>query len=800
MPGRGPQVVVVVGVDGAGRTHRLEAIAAARGPAVLRLPAPPGPAQHLGEQLAEARQRAALVLVDDAHRWDAGSLRLLTAAARDGLDLIMARRPTIEAPELAELDETLSARGEVEVLHPLGRDEVSALVTAVTGRACPTEVGTSLWEASGGMPAVAAALARSLDDGPGPPGVPAALLARMQRRVAVLPGFAAQTARLLALRVGLPDAALAHACGVSEAELGEALRGLRDEGMLLPGTERMIPAVADALLTELPPGQRRRLHDLLAGALAAAGAPAAEVAAQLRAAGARGPRAVHAYLAAGESLRFADPRAALDWFDDARRAGAPGGAAGAAEAAAQLGLAVDTEADAAPGTDTAPGAGRLALVAGALAMAHGRADRAAEHLVTAPDPGPVLAVPALMALGQRDRARSAGNSPAPRALRLFADAALAATDPVEAVAVAIEAAEAAELTPPSAVLPDTPHALGAVLAVTAGDAASATHLLEQGIRQGLGGPAAQPRHRLLLAWTQLRTGRLDAATAGFARLRPDDAGAEPNGRDRMLHAAVAAGLARRRGDLALLRRTWAGVERVLARRTLDLFQLEAAEELAVAAARLRRIRRLDPVLAALEGIVAALAPAPVWEVTLGWLHLQVAVAADDAGAARTAADRIGAAAAPGHRQSAQRLAAPVWADALAGTVEAEAVLAATEALAGAELPWEGSRLAGDAAIRVPDAAAARRLLERARELSSAEPGTPRPEADGPPSGLSEREFEVARLVLAGRTHREIGAQLFIAPKTVEHHVARIRTKLGATTRAEFVAALQGLLGNDPVSP
>ena len=46
------------------------------------------------------------------------------------------------------------------------------------------------------------------------------------------------------------------------------------------------------------------------------------------------------------------------------------------------------------------------------------------------------------------------------------------------------------------------------------------------------------------------------------------------------------------------------------------------------------------------------------------------------------------------------------------------------------------------------------------------------------------------MVLAGGTHREIGARLFISPKTVEHHVARIRTKLGATNRAEFVAALR----------
>jgi DNA-binding CsgD family transcriptional regulator len=62
-----------------------------------------------------------------------------------------------------------------------------------------------------------------------------------------------------------------------------------------------------------------------------------------------------------------------------------------------------------------------------------------------------------------------------------------------------------------------------------------------------------------------------------------------------------------------------------------------------------------------------------------------------------------------------------------------------------------------------------------------------------PGGLSEREIEVARLVLDGRTHKEIGAQLYISPKTVEHHVARIRTKVGAADRAEFVAALRHLL-------
>ena len=45
-------------------------------------------------------------------------------------------------------------------------------------------------------------------------------------------------------------------------------------------------------------------------------------------------------------------------------------------------------------------------------------------------------------------------------------------------------------------------------------------------------------------------------------------------------------------------------------------------------------------------------------------------------------------------------------------------------------------------------------------------------------------------MLDGRTHREIGAQLFISAKTVEHHVARIRQKLGAGSKAELLAAIR----------
>jgi DNA-binding NarL/FixJ family response regulator len=157
----------------------------------------------------------------------------------------------------------------------------------------------------------------------------------------------------------------------------------------------------------------------------------------------------------------------------------------------------------------------------------------------------------------------------------------------------------------------------------------------------------------------------------------------------------------------------------------------------------------------------------------------------------------------GARQHAQRTAARHWAAVLAGEVVPDAVVAATDDLHAAQLPWEASRLAGQAAIRTGDPAAARRLLERARDLSEPEragaaaavPGTAGADLRTAVGGLSEREVTVARLVLAGSTHREIGAQLYIAPKTVEHHVARIRSKLGAGTRAELLAMLREMLGD-----
>jgi len=61
-------------------------------------------------------------------------------------------------------------------------------------------------------------------------------------------------------------------------------------------------------------------------------------------------------------------------------------------------------------------------------------------------------------------------------------------------------------------------------------------------------------------------------------------------------------------------------------------------------------------------------------------------------------------------------------------------------------------------------------------------------ADGDPRlGLTQREFEVLRLVAAGMSNAAIAAELFISAKTVSVHVSNILGKLGTASRGEAAA-------------
>jgi DNA-binding CsgD family transcriptional regulator/tetratricopeptide (TPR) repeat protein len=64
--------------------------------------------------------------------------------------------------------------------------------------------------------------------------------------------------------------------------------------------------------------------------------------------------------------------------------------------------------------------------------------------------------------------------------------------------------------------------------------------------------------------------------------------------------------------------------------------------------------------------------------------------------------------------------------------------------------------------------------------------------------LSRREIQVVELVIQGRTNREIARALSLSPRTVETYLARIFSKLDASSRAEVAGKIAPLMRRWPV--
>ena len=65
----------------------------------------------------------------------------------------------------------------------------------------------------------------------------------------------------------------------------------------------------------------------------------------------------------------------------------------------------------------------------------------------------------------------------------------------------------------------------------------------------------------------------------------------------------------------------------------------------------------------------------------------------------------------------------------------------------------------------------------------------------PVAGLTARELEVLRLVAAGKSNREIAADLYLSVKTVSRHLSNIFYKINVSSRAAATAFAyeQGLI-------
>lgn len=199
--------------------------------------------------------------------------------------------------------------------------------------------------------------------------------------------------------------------------------------------------------------------------------------------------------------------------------------------------------------------------------------------------------------------------------------------------------------------------------------------------------------------------------------------------------------------------------------------------------------------ASIDTALAAIAHDRLGRAPLLIAQVEIALAADDPAAARRAADEL------------QEIATVFGSSGLeAAARQALGAVAVAEREPASALPHLRDALRRWQALKAPyDVAQVRLVLARAYELlgdhdaaqleresaraALAQLGAPAgdPSAGASNDGLSHRELEVLALVAAGRTNRQVAAELVISEKTVARHLSNIFTKLDLSSRTEAAA-------------
>jgi DNA-binding CsgD family transcriptional regulator len=401
-----------------------------------------------------------------------------------------------------------------------------------------------------------------------------------------------------------------------------------------------------------------------------------------------------------------------------------------------------------------------------------------------------------------------------RAARSLAEGLLLSLDQPFPIAVArLGQSITAEQQSPG-VAPDTPAALVTLAALHGGDPVRARSVIGRAVRAASQTDTVDEafvtyRHRLLLGWARMQDGQLAAATSDVTTVVAS-ADASLHRRDALWAAALQTAIARRSGDSGAVQKHWYAAMEVLAEYSMDLFSLLPLGELWVAAARMRQVDRLQHTLAEAFALLESLGNPVLWSVQLHWAGVHAGILANSPEAVAPHGQALTAAA--GHSAFAKALATAgrTWLRVLANHVDIDEVTAAARALSQFGLTWDATRLASQAALQTPDGRVSAAMLQLARDLkqtialdevpgveaatAAQTVGAPRTAPARPASSrLSDREREVAELLLLGMPYRDIGSQLFISAKTVEHHVARIRRRLGAGSRSEMLSMLRAML-------
>lgn len=824
-----PLLLSVVGVGGCGKTVLLDALAelyAQAGVQVCREVSSDG--------------SGTVLLVDDAHQLGAAELDVLRAYAADpAARVVVAQRPWPRSAALDVLGSVLTRGRAPLVLGNLDRSGIAGRAAQLTEGRPPVPLVELVANQTDGLPVLVDRLLSALresgglkGDGAVPSGLVEQLYYELERQPEQLRGLA------LALAVGAPMDAevLSPLLDASDEDVVALSEQARAEGLLTDGGA-LRPILATSILRRTPAVLRLASRRRLAEVQLDRGGSVLTAARNLLDTGASGSRVASVFeVAADEALKDGSPLAGR-LLDAAIAAGASAAslAARGAEAAARAGdldraleLADQVLAD--PDGFTEADRARAVSVAAAALAQRGLLARSAElyRWLGAESLGAnaVVAVPALLGTGALDEARAllepppAVPSAAPRrppTLLAGAESLMArgvydtiVGSPTAALSQLARAAALLEPTGAGALLPDTPAALAALVAAHCGELDVAQSVLDRAVTAGLGGRSAASRHRLLQAWIAMSRG---ATALARGLLTEVDATGRLEPRDELVASALEVGLARRAGDLAALMPAWGRAREAIVRHPVDLYVLQPLGELIVASARLREQPWVRPHLQEAHALLEQLNYPVLWSASLYWSELHAALQVEEWAQAQRQATALEAASSGGSRYAAaMAVAARSWLAVLHGEVDQTSVESAARGLHAVGLSWDGGKLAGQGAIRTTDRKAMSALLQCARGLQSSSPtngsepaaepvapAAPAPvqpsvQAESEPTGaLSDREREVAELVLGGLTYKQIGERLFISAKTVEHHVARMRQRLGSNSRSELMAHLRMII-------
>ncbi|MEU7630317.1 LuxR C-terminal-related transcriptional regulator [Nocardia sp. NPDC049220] len=768
----------------------------------------------------DAATHSALI-IDNAHTLGRLDLEYLCATIESGRrTVIVATQPRPHDPRLRILADTAARRGRVVDLRPLGVADMAPFAREL-GMMVPRPIAQHIHRQTAGIrggvvAALQAACSARLDAGIGI--VDTAVVAWARALLDDLEPDLLETLVVATTGTGLDSSELTEILDVDQSAAQDLIDRARASALVTDADLLLEPAVGP-LRTLL--GDRRfvAVQRRLLGARMNAGLLRDHTALQLAESGVRDPRLAEFLVAAAtkagrDAVRYyaaaassgADPDLiALRWAEAAARTG---------DGETAMRLAEPMLAH--PGSTGADLATAVRICAAVLTR-RGLVGRAAQlyswlgtHRV-----GPDWAVGATVlslagdATGAAELSTSATQWPPTEAnahARLIATALADSlsgrrNSTAPAVSALVQAAHADAGV--DRFLPCTAASIGTLLSLGSGEPSRAADTLRRATASGL------RCHQLevLSAWTAMLGGDERAAAATVAALDHDTLDI----RDRLLAHGVAIGLARRSGDHTALTRAWQVAYPLFDDVQADLLSVLPIGELWLAGIRLRDAGRVMPLVDAMSALLRRLGEPPAWANALHWYGVQAAIARERPDELLPHAHALKAAAEAGDRHAAVLAdAGRTWVLVLRGQVAAAPVHAAVTALTEIGMIWDGARLASEAALAAPDSATATALLKLARTVRAAarpqEPqvrptpmaaragadATPAPAGQATTAILSDREHEVAELVLLGLTYREIGARLYISAKTVEHHVARIRRRIGARSRSELLSMLRAM--------